>query len=177
MAAIASVVLGCATREPTRPQALRRPAARPTREAPGARGAHVLLDLSERRVHLMPGAVDDPPGTPLASFPVAIGRKEYETPTGRFQVIEKIVDPDFVQFDWDQPSRMMRRVPPGPTNPLGKRWIGFTTAHGWGIGFHGTPSPQLLGQAVSHGCVRMHNDHIVWLFDRVDVGTPVVVRR
>jgi lipoprotein-anchoring transpeptidase ErfK/SrfK len=125
----------------------------------------------------MPGRVDDPPGTPLASFPVAIGRKEWETPTGRFQVLEKLVDPDFLQFDWNDLARADRRIRPGPGNPLGTRWIGFTTAHGWAIGFHGTPHPELLGQAVSHGCVRMRNEDIVWLYDRVDVGTPVVVRR
>jgi lipoprotein-anchoring transpeptidase ErfK/SrfK len=178
VAAIASIVLGCAAGEVARPKStLRRPVARAARQAPSARTAHILLDLSERRVHLMPGAVNDPPGTPLGSFPVAIGRQEYATPTGRFQVLEKLIDPDFLQFDWTQPGRVVRRIPPGPANPLGKRWIGFTTAHGWGIGFHGTPKPELLGQAVSHGCVRMRNDDIVWLFDRVDLGTPVVVRQ
>jgi L,D-transpeptidase ErfK/SrfK len=118
---------------------------------------------------------DDRPSRRIASFPVAIGREEYATPTGRFEVREKIVDPDFLQFDWDNPSRVIRRVGPGPDNPLGLRWIGFTSAHGWGIGFHGTPQPELLGQAVSHGCVRMRNRDVVDLYGRVEVGTPVIV--
>ena len=70
---------------------------------------------------------------------------------------------------------MIGRIGPGPDNPLGDRWIGFTTAYGWTIGFHGTPQPELLGQAVSHGCVRMRNRDVVDLYRRVDIGTPVIV--
>jgi lipoprotein-anchoring transpeptidase ErfK/SrfK len=135
---------------------------------------YLVLRLGERRLHVMQW--DD--GTAerrLASFPVAVGRAEYATPTGRFRVTEKIVDPDFVQFDWEHPLRVTGRIAPGPDNPLGARWIGFTTAYGWTIGFHGTPQPELLGQAVSHGCVRMRNSDVVQLYRRVDIGTPVIV--
>jgi lipoprotein-anchoring transpeptidase ErfK/SrfK len=135
----------------------------------------LLLKLGERRVYVMQ---DDGEGTerrPLESYRVAIGRKEYKTPVGEFQVAEKVVDPDWVLFDWKKPERTIRRIPPGPNNPMGKRWIGFASAYGWGIGFHGTPKPEVLGQAVSHGCVRMHNDDIVKMFDKVEIGTPVVV--
>jgi lipoprotein-anchoring transpeptidase ErfK/SrfK len=132
---------------------------------------YLLLRLSERRVYLM----DDPAGTTPRSFPVAIGRKPWETPTGRFHIQEMVKDPDWVQFDWNNPSRVIRRIPPGPNNPMGRRWIGFARAHGWEVGFHGTPKPEVLGQAVSHGCVRMHNDDVVKIFDRVKIGTPVIV--
>jgi lipoprotein-anchoring transpeptidase ErfK/SrfK len=137
---------------------------------------YLVLKLRERRLYVMRPDDDDRPSRRIASFPVAIGREEYATPTGRFEVREKIVDPDFLQFDWDNPSRVIRRVGPGPDNPLGLRWIGFTSAHGWGIGFHGTPQPELLGQAVSHGCVRMRNSDVVELYGRVSVGTPVIVQ-
>ncbi|MEB3118669.1 MAG: L,D-transpeptidase, partial [Limnothrix sp.] len=60
-------------------------------------------------------------------------------------------------------------------NPLGVRWIGFWTNGDNSIGFHGTPNPELIGQAVSHGCVRMRNEDIVDLFDRVTEGMPVRV--
>jgi len=137
---------------------------------------YLVLRLRERRLYLMRPDDDDRPSRHIASFPVAIGRKEYATPTGRFEVREKIVDPAFVQFDWENPSRVIGRVAPGPDNPLGLRWIGFTSAYGWGIGFHGTPQPELLGQAVSHGCVRMRNSDVVELYGRVRVGTPVIVQ-
>ena len=118
---------------------------------------------------------DDGTRGSVESFPVAIGRAQYPTPTGHFRVTEKLVDPDFVQFDWEHPDRVTGRIGPGPKNPLGPRWIGFTHVQGWGIGFHGTPNPELLGRAVSHGCVRMRNQDVLELFGRVDIGTPVIV--
>lgn len=133
---------------------------------------YLLLKLAERRVYLM----DDAAGKSPEGFPVAIGRKGYETPTGHFQVNEMVVNPDFLLFDFQNPERKERgRMPPGPNNPLGLRWIGFAYAHGWNIGFHGTPKPDALGKAVSHGCVRMRNTDVVRLYDRVKIGTAVVV--
>jgi hypothetical protein len=134
-------------------------------------GTHLVLRLGERRVYLK----DEDPATPDQSFRVAIGRKPYETPVGRFQVNEMVKDPDWVKFDFKDPKKFIRRIPPGPNNPLGKRWIGFASAHGWEVGFHGTPNPAVLGQAVSHGCVRMHNDDVVKMFDKVQLGTYVIV--
>ena len=49
------------------------------------------------------------------------------------------------------------------------------TAHGWQVGFHGTAKTSVLGQAVSHGCVRMANPDIVEVYKRVKIGTEVVV--
>ncbi len=144
-------------------------------DADDARSIYLVLRLGERRLHVMEGDDRDETGRRLASFPVAVGRPEYATPTGRFRVVEKIEDPDFVQFDWNDPSHVVGRLEPGPDNPLGARWIGFTAAYGWTIGFHGTPQPELLGQAVSHGCVRMRNSDVLQLYRRVEIGTPVIV--
>jgi L,D-transpeptidase ErfK/SrfK len=130
---------------------------------------HLVLKLGERRVYV----IED--GKPTESFLVAVGRKPYETPVGTFRINEMVKDPDWVQFDWKNPERTIRRIPPGPNNPMGRRWIGFASAYGWEVGFHGTPKPQVLGQAVSHGCVRMANDDVVKLFDRVKLGTTVIV--
>jgi len=137
---------------------------------------YLLLRLAERRLYMVTYDRQSGTETEIESFPVAIGRREYETPTGLFRVNEKIVDPDWVQFDWKDPSRVIRTIPPGPDNPLGRRWIGFASGYGWQIGFHGTPHPELLGQAVSHGCVRMRNDDVVKVYDRVAVGTVVLVQ-
>ena len=43
------------------------------------------------------------------------------------------------------------------------------------MGIHGTPNPELLGRAVSHGCVRMRNADVIRIYDRVKLGTPVIV--
>jgi len=136
----------------------------------------IVLRLGERRLYVVPAEHDGDTRRAIASFRVAIGRDGYETPTGRFKVKEKIVDPPFQVFDWSDPSTVVKTVAPGPTNPLGERWIGFATSeYGWQIGFHGTPNPELLGRAVSHGCVRMRNRDVVDLYRRIEVGTPVIV--
>jgi hypothetical protein len=66
--------------------------------------------------------------------------------------------------------------PPGPENPLGARWIGFWTDGNNAIGFHGTPHEHLIGQAVSHGCVRMRNTDVIELYERIRVGAQVIVQ-
>jgi L,D-transpeptidase ErfK/SrfK len=132
---------------------------------------HLVLRVGERRLYLM----DDDPSTPLESFPIAVGRAGHETPIGRFHVEEMIEHPEFHKFDPKDRSRVLKRIPPGPTNPLGERWIGFAHGAGWTVGMHGTPQPELLGRAVSGGCVRMRNADVIRIYDRVRIGTTVIV--
>lgn len=132
---------------------------------------YLLLRLGERRLYLM----DADPQTPAESFPIAVGRKGLETPTGRYEVEEMVEHPEYVKIDRTLPSQVAKRIPPGPTNPLGERWIGFAHGEGWTVGIHGTPNPELLGRAVSHGCVRMRNADVIRIYERVQLGTPVVV--
>jgi hypothetical protein len=133
---------------------------------------YLLLKLKERRLYFVENEVKQPP----AGYPVAIGQPKWPTPIGKFQVNEMVENPDFLAFDFNDTKKPDRgRVPPGPNNPLGLRWIGFAHAHGWQVGFHGTAKTKVLGQAVSHGCVRMANPDIVELFPRVKVGTTVIV--
>lgn len=184
VAALVLLVSGCATlrtslegNDPLRPRAPARPSTeQPADASPESRFTYLLLRLTERRLYLHIGDGDSTTPSEVQSFPVAIGRREYPTPTGHYKVHNKIVDPDFVVIDWKDPSHESRTIPPGPDNPLGVRWIGFAQGDGWEIGFHGTPHPELLGKAVSHGCVRMRNSDVVEVFDQVRVGTPVVVR-
>jgi L,D-transpeptidase ErfK/SrfK len=148
-----------------------------TREAGGVKPpdpgpTRLVLRLGERRLYVM----DDDPGTPPESFPIAIGKEGWETPPGQFHVEEMVEHPDFLKFDTTAvPPRVIKRIPPGPTNPLGERWIGFAHGEGWTIGIHGTPNPELLGRAVSHGCIRMRNADVIRVYDRVQVGTTVIV--
>ena len=62
----------------------------------------------------------------------------------------------------------------GPDNPLGARalYIGSTLYR-----LHGTSEPWTIGQAVSSGCIRLTNEDIIDLYDRVSVGSRVVVRQ
>ena len=148
------------------------PAPTPTPTASATPEPYLLLKLDERRLYVVENDVKCPP----EGYPVAIGQPKWPTPTGRFQINELIEDPDFLVFDFNNPKGRDRgRVPPGLNNPLGLRWIGFATAHGWQVGFHGTAKTSVLGQAVSHGCVRMSNPDIVEVYKHVKVGTEVVV--
>ncbi|NEP11904.1 MAG: L,D-transpeptidase [Symploca sp. SIO2C1] len=124
---------------------------------------HLVLKLSERRVYFYQD------NQVQASYPVAIGRSGWETPTGSFEVIQMVSNPT-----WEHPFTG-ELIPPGADNPLGVRWIGFAVKGENYIGFHGTPNEELIGQAVSHGCVRMRNEDVVNLFEQVEMGTPVMV--
>ncbi|MBK4730563.1 L,D-transpeptidase [Oxynema sp. CENA135] len=123
----------------------------------------LVIKLSERRVYVYRNE------KVATSYPIAVGKTGWETPTGSFQVIQMLRDPI-----WEHPWTG-ELVYPGPDNPLGARWIGFWTDGKDSIGFHGTPNESLIGQAVSHGCIRMYNKDILSLYAQVDVGTPVIV--
>ncbi|HAN74646.1 MAG TPA: L,D-transpeptidase [Planktothrix sp. UBA8407] len=123
----------------------------------------LILRLGQRRVYLYQGE------QMIASYPVAVGKAGWETPTGSFKVMQKIENPVW-QDPWTGEVRS-----PGANTALGLRWIGFWTDGKDAIGFHGTPTVNSIGQAASHGCVRMRNEDVVALFEQVDVGTPVIV--
>ncbi len=124
------------------------------------------ISLSQRRVTLFLS------NTPMKIYPVAIGRSGWETPTGKFKVIEMKEKPT-----WINPLTNAVIRGGDPKNPLGDYWISFwTDGRNW-IGFHGTPNPETVGKAVSHGCVRMHNEDIQEIFYQVSPGTTVIVKR
>jgi lipoprotein-anchoring transpeptidase ErfK/SrfK len=107
----------------------------------------------------------------VKQFGVATGQKVYPTPLGRFQIIVKWKNP------WWYPpnspwAKGEKPVPPGPGNPLGTRWMGISSP---GVGIHGTPDASSIGYSLSHGCIRMLIPQAEWLFQHVDVGTPVFI--
>jgi lipoprotein-anchoring transpeptidase ErfK/SrfK len=107
------------------------------------------------------------------TYRVAVGQPQYPTPTGQFTVQSMQVDPAWSVPDSEWAGDLAGQVIPGgaPNNPLVARWIGFNGS----VGFHGTPSVGSLGSAASHGCVRMAPDDVKDLYERVQVGTPVLV--
>lgn len=123
----------------------------------------LVIKLSQRRVYVYQ---DD---NVKGSYPIAVGKAGWETPTGRYQVIDMRRHPA-----WEHPWNG-KIIPPGRDNPLGVRWIAFWTDGRNFIGFHGTPDESLVGQAVSHGCIRMRNKDVLALYAQVKIGTPVTV--
>ena len=108
----------------------------------------------------------------VRTFPVATGQAIYPTPAGLWSIANKQRDPWWYPPTYDAWAKGLRPVPPGPGNPLGTRWMGLTAP---GVGIHGTDADTSIGYSASHGCVRMHVPDAEWLFERVQVGTPVVI--
>lgn len=108
----------------------------------------------------------------LDVFPVASGRLPEYTPEGNWEVVVKLVYPS-----WRHPEGGPL-IPGGvPENPLGPRWLGLN-ARGTGgssYGVHGNNNPYSIGTHASSGCIRMYNDDILWLYDRVPLGTEVAI--
>ncbi len=124
----------------------------------------LVLSLEKRLLEVrVPGE------TPLL-YEVAVGHDDWQTPVGEFTIMSKLENPA-----WQHPITQ-ERIEPGPDNPLGDRWIGFWTDGQAQIGFHGTNQEELIGEAVSHGCVRMRNQDIQALYAQVEVGTRVTVK-
>jgi lipoprotein-anchoring transpeptidase ErfK/SrfK len=126
---------------------------------------HIVLVLGEKKVYAYQ---DD---KILASYPVAIGKKGWETPKGNFQVIQMVENPV-----WENPWNG-KKVPASLDGPIGVRWIGFWSDGKNTIGFHGTPKKHehFLGTAASHGCVRMRNPDVIALYNMIKMGIPVSV--
>ena len=107
----------------------------------------------------------------VRTFRVATGQAVYPTPLGKFSIIVKWKNPW-----WYPPAAPWaageKPVPPGPGNPLGTRWMGLSSP---GVGIHGTPEDGSIGYSLSHGCIRMHIPQAEWLFNHVNVGTPVYI--
>jgi len=103
------------------------------------------------------------------SFGIAVGQAAYPTPSGTFHIVTKQRNPTW--FPPDSPwAAGLGPVPPGVSNPLGTRWMGTSAT---AIGIHGTPVSSSIGTAASHGCIRMHIGDAEYLYDQIEVGTPV----
>ena len=122
--------------------------------------AKIVIDLSDRKLSVYRR------GELKGEYPVAIGKPGLETPTGFFFVNQKL-------------------KPGAPGGPFGVLAIGISAfqpklsgwAQGGPVAIHGTNQPGLIGQAISHGCVRMHNDDILAVNRLVPAGSPVVIQK
>ena len=123
----------------------------------------LIIRLSERRVYVYQG------DEVQTSYPIAVGKDGWETPTGRYEVMNMQENPA-----WKSPFTGAV-IPAGRNNPLGDRWIGFWSDGNNVIGFHGTPNEGSVGRAASHGCIRMFNQDVRELYAIAEVGMPVIV--
>ncbi|MBB4015621.1 lipoprotein-anchoring transpeptidase ErfK/SrfK [Chelatococcus caeni] len=135
-----------------------------TTEAPGT----IIIHTSERFLYLVEG------NNRAMRYGIGVGREGFQW-SGLLQISRKQEWPD-----WRPPPEMIQRQPylprfmaGGPGNPMGARalYLGTTIYR-----IHGTNQPQTIGHAVSSGCFRLVNNDVVDLYERVPVGTKVIVR-
>jgi len=135
----------------------------------------VVLNLAEYRLYFFP---EPGPGETayVMTYPISIGRMDWETPLGLTKVISKVRKPS-----WYVPQSVLdehaadgrplpRIVPPGPDNPLGEYAMRLGLP---GYLIHGTNRPAGVGMRVTHGCVRMFPEDIEYLFAQIDLDTRV----
>jgi lipoprotein-anchoring transpeptidase ErfK/SrfK len=136
-----------------------------TAEAPGT----IIVHTSERFMYVIQ------PGGRALRYGIGVGRDGFQ-----WQGLQKISRKQEWP-DWTPPPEMIERQPylprfmaGGPGNPLGARalYLGATVYR-----IHGTNQPQTIGSAVSSGCFRLVNNDVMDLYDRVPVGTKVIIRQ
>ena len=108
-------------------------------------------------------------------YRIAVGKAGHETEAGRYEIRSKVVNPAWHAPNAEWAGELAgKTIPPGdPRNPLKARWMGFNTS---GEGIHGTSDLDSLGDAASHGCIRMSIREVKELYDEVEKGTPVFVQ-
>ena len=135
---------------------------------PESLGDGILINIPQRMLFYFRQ------GQLLQSYPVALGRADWPTPTGQFNIITKEENPV-----WDVPKSIQEemrregkvvqeRVPACPENPLGKHWMGLSIP---GYGIHGTIAPSSIYQFRTHGCIRLHPDDTAGLFAEISTGS------
>lgn len=106
----------------------------------------ITIFLQQKQLQLLLSAEQ------TVTFPIAIGKPATPTPNGKWNIVNKKILPD--------------------AGPFGTHWLGISRP---GYGIHGTNRSELIGTAVSGGCIRMHNKDIAYVFERVRIGTDVVI--
>ena len=136
-----------------------------TNEAPGT----IVVDTPERFLYLIQ------PNNRAMRYGIGVGRDGFQW-NGLLKITRKAEWPD-----WTPPPEMIERQPylprfmaGGPGNPMGARafYLGNTVYR-----IHGTNAPDTIGHAVSSGCFRLANEEIIDLYERVPVGTKVIVQQ
>jgi lipoprotein-anchoring transpeptidase ErfK/SrfK len=137
----------------------------PPKRTPANFGPVIVITRGANALQLFDGP------RPVRTFRVATGQAAYPTPAGLWHIVDMQRNP------WWRPpdsvwARGLKPIPPGPGNPLGTRWMGLDAA---GVGIHGTNAPASIGYSLSHGCIRMQVPEAEWLFQHVQLGTPVII--
>lgn len=145
-----------------------------------AQGTYVVVDLDHNRLRLMQDDLllwEAPVGTGTGlRLRGDDGDWHFSTPRGVFQIQFKEELPIWVLPDWYYVEKGLPIPPQDAPERRLKNQLGVAAVYiGDEIAIHGTSRPELLGNRVSHGCIRLENRSAMRLFHNVQVGTPVVI--
>ena len=135
---------------------------------PPAESEGLVINLPEMRLY------DFTSNGPVRVLAVAIGDPDDPTPIGNFKIGQKRADPVWfvpASIRAEKPD-LPTQVPPGEDNPLGSRWMTLGRSS---YGIHGTNVKWSIGREATHGCVRLYEDTMEALFDRIDEGVRVTL--
>ena len=147
------------------------PSSYPAPSSAKAKARHVSVGLSEKILSIHEN------GRLIATFPITPGSAEHPAPAGEWRITGAVPFPWF-RYDLGVLKRGERtenfhNLPPGPNNPVGILWAGLNRP---GIGIHGSPVPDTIGRAGSHGCIRLSNWDAATFYTLVGKGTKVTIR-
>ena len=146
---------------------------------PRAPRTGVVINLPEHRLYYF--APTTAGAQPVVwTFPVSIGKMDWNTPLGKTTVVSKVKNPT-----WTPPKSVREEhakrgdilppvVPAGPDNPMGLYALRLGIPGGAYL-IHGTNRPAGVGMQVTHGCMRLYPEDIEALFNMVPVNTPVMI--
>jgi lipoprotein-anchoring transpeptidase ErfK/SrfK len=122
---------------------------------PVERGDRIVISLPERKLTVMHD------GRATGEYEIAVGKPDTPTPTGDFQIADK-------------------QAYAGINGAFGTRWMEFHRMRESDgvlhlVGIHGTNAPQKIGDAVSHGCIRLNNDDVEKVYRQAYIGEPVEI--
>lgn len=122
--------------------------------------------------HILRALAED--GSLVAVYPASIGSEDKPAPTGSFTVRTVVRGPDYTynpEYAFNGVKAKEKfQIKPGPNNPVGTVWIDLSVES---FGIHGSPQPDTVGKAYSHGCARLTNWDVEDLAGMVKKGTPV----
>ena len=129
----------------------------------------IVVDKSEGTLQAFDAA-----GKLVAQFTATMGSSNDPLPLGDWKILGKAYNPPFnynPKLFWDAKAGDEKaKLPPGPNGPVGVVWIDLSKEH---YGIHGTPNPETIGRAESHGCVRLTNWDAARLAQMVSTSTKV----
>ena len=135
-------------------------------------GAKIVVDKSDQVLRVL-----DKNGKLIAQFMATMGSSHDPLPIGNWKVQGASYNPKFhfnPDLFWDAKAGAEKAMlPPGPNGPVGVVWLDLSKPH---YGIHGTPNPETIGRAESHGCIRLTNWDVARLALMVKPGTPAEFR-